>query len=44
MAQEGASQAVDSLETPAGHPFRLMSLPCFLAAQVEQYLAWMENG
>jgi len=35
---------VDSLETPAGHPFRLLSLPYFLAAQVERYLAWMENG
>lgn len=35
---------VDSLETPAGHPFQLLSLPYYLAAQIEQYLAWMENG
>ena len=35
---------VDALETPVGHPFRLLSLPYFLAAQVERYLAWMENG
>jgi hypothetical protein len=53
VAQSGCTTAlrlyagplrVDSLETPAGHPFRLLSLPYFLAAQIEQYLAWMENG
>lgn len=52
IAQSGCTTAVrlyagplrlDSLETPAGHPFRLLNLPYFLAAQIEQYLAWMEK-
>lgn len=33
---------VDSLETPAGHPFQLLNLPYFCAAQVDQYLAWLD--
>ena len=33
---------IDSLATPDGHSFRLLSLPYFLAAQIEDYLRWLD--
>ncbi|TVQ23076.1 MAG: DUF4143 domain-containing protein [Spirochaetaceae bacterium] len=32
---------IDSLETPDGQAFRLLSLPYFLAARIEEYLQWL---
>jgi uncharacterized protein len=34
---------IDSLETPDGHSFRLLSLPYFLAARIDEYLRWLPD-
>lgn len=34
---------VDTLRTPDGHPFRLLSMPYFLAGRIEAYVQWLSE-
>lgn len=34
----------DTIKTPTGHPYRLLSLPYFLAGKIDEYLHWMANN
>lgn len=32
---------VDEIKPPEGEPYRLLSMPYFLASKIEEYLDWM---